>query len=212
MVALWIVGILALLIAALLLTRVGVTATYSEEGVELLAHFGLLHLRVYPRPEKSPEEKEKAEERRARRKKAKEEKKKKKKKTEPEEKKGGTVKEILRLLPIIFDALGRLRRKLTINVLTLHFLAAGEDPFQTAMTFGRVSAGAGVLLPLLENAFTVKQRDIRTAVSFTETENRVYIRAKLTLAIGSILKIGLIFLMRYLQSDKKDAAGGRQGV
>ena len=195
MTALIIIGILAVLIAALLLTRVGVTAIYAEDGAEVYAHLGVFRLRLYPPKEKSPEEQAKA----AARKKIKKEKKQKKEKPEESEKKGGKVKEIRELLPIIFDALGRLRRKLTINTLTLHFLAAGEDPFKTAMSFGAASAGVGMLLPLLENAFHIKDRDIRTAVSFTEPESCVYVQAKLTMAIGSILKIAWIFMFKYIQ-------------
>lgn len=184
--------VLALLIL-LLLTRVRLIAEYGGEGLFLIAAAGLVRIKLYPRPEKKPKLKKPQ----------------KPEKPEPEEdEKPGTFAMIRELLPVISDTFGKLRRKLRIDVLTIHFTAAAADPFNAAMMFGLGSAGIGVILPILENTFNVRDRDLRTSVSFTEDKPLVYIKAKFSLAIWEILYIASSFIVKYMKYRKEGNDNG----
>ena len=185
--------VLAVLILLALL-RLGVFAQYSEEGFLLRIIAGPLRFTVIPKkPGKTGKEKP------PKKKKEKEEK-------PPKEKKGGPIELLKKYVPPVIDTLGRLRRKLRIDMLTVHFTSAAEDPFDAAMNFGRVSAAEGALIPLLENAFNIKRRDIGTGISFDGGGDKIYLEAKLTLALWEIIYIacGMLPALKRANTESKD--------
>jgi hypothetical protein len=68
--------------------------------------------------------------------------------------------------------LGKLKGRLIIDKLTLRYLSAAQDPAMAALAFGSASAGAGILLPIIEQNFAVRNKDIQTNVSFTEKKKQ----------------------------------------
>lgn len=187
------------------LIRVGVRAEYDQR-LTVRLRVGLVSLRVYP----------------LRRKKAKKEKKvstrpkRQKKQTESEAK--GKVSQdklsLLRsLLPVALRAAGSLRRKISVDLLEAHILMAGGDPASVAVAFGSVNAIIGMVLPLLEQNFHIRQRDIRTAVDFQRAHSEVWAKLSLSLTVGQgvafALHLGwqsLCVLMRWRrQQDEKKA-------
>ncbi len=187
---LWL-ALVVLLIAAFLAIRIRVTAAYDEEGVRLEARFG--RLRVFrfpgkgggsPKPKK-PKEKPKQEE------------------TEQDSGKGGKLPELRKILSIIGDVLGKLRRKLRVDELTLWYCSASSDPFSAAMAFGGASAAAELLMAPLERVFRIRRRDIRMAVSFTDTEPTVVLKLSLSLSLFAIFGIVLPAAARFLWGMRK---------
>lgn len=165
---------LGIVVAVLLLicfTRVGIIAVYSEDGLTADATIGFFRLRLMPQQKKKDRKKPP------------------KKKAESTAKAGKLVG-LKDSLPSINQALSRLKRKLLIVELTIHYMAAGEDPAAAALYFGGVSAGYGLILPLLENNFRIKKRDLRTAVNFDVSEPYIYVRAKISLAVWEAVYIG----------------------
>lgn len=183
--------------------RVGARATLEEGvfGLKVLA--GPVKLTLLPKAEKEKkaETEEEEEEKEATKKPKKRKKaKKKKEKSEPEaptqeqeEKKKSPIKVDLELISTVLSALGellgRLRRKISIDKLTVHYTVAAEDPADAAMTFGYASAGVNALMPAVENIFKVKDRDVGVAVTFDKTEADIYVDAQLTLAVWEIFYI-----------------------
>ncbi len=193
----WIAAILAALICLPLLVRLRVTGVYGEAGPSLRAALGAVPMLTVPRAPGAKKAK--------REKKPKQAKKPKKKKEETEEKdKGGSVPGFRSLLPIISKALGKLKRRLSIDELTLWYLSAGDDPASTALMFGGASASAEVLVRALESLFRVKQRDIRTSVSFTEPKPRVYVRLRLSVSLGVLIWIAAGAALAYSKA-RRDA-------
>ena len=185
--------VLAVLILLALL-RLGVFARYSEEGFNLRIIAGPLRFTVIPKkPKKKGKEK-------------KPKKKKKKEEKPPKEKKGGPIELLKKYVPPVIDTMGRLRRKLRIDMLTVHFTSAAEDPFDAAMNFGRISAAEGALIPLLENTFNIKRRDIGTSISFDGGGDKIYLEAKLTLALWEIIYIacGMLPALKRVNTESKD--------
>lgn len=177
--------VLALFVLSLV--RLKGMARYSVEGVLVQAKAGPFHVTIYPiRPKKPRKEKKIKEE----------------KMKEPEEepaKPGGSLVLVKRYLPLVADAAGRLKRKVRIDKLYLDFVAAASDPGLAALTFGGSNVAIGMILPLIEHNFHVKERRIRTAVDFNTDTPTVFIHAQLSLTLGQMSTLGLRFLIRFLK-------------
>ncbi len=182
--------------------RVGGSGEYSQEGVFVRVRVGAFRFQVFPlkgeKKEKAPKEPEE---------------KKKKPPQEPEEpaaKKGGTLGLVKALLPLACEAAGELKERIRIDKLLLDFVAGGLDPANTAMLFGYSNGAVGMLLPLFEHNFNVKERRVRTAMDFTAKEPTVYIYAAFSARIGQLvsfaLRFGLKFLKIYMTYKKQQKA------
>ncbi len=204
MIALCIIMAVLLIIVIILLVPVGAEAEYDEAGATLWLRIGAFRKILYPRPPK-PEKAEKD-----KKTKAKKEKKEKKQKNEAEGKtrKGGTLKLIRELIPVGIEALGRFKRRLIIKKLSLYFCFGGEDPAKVALSFGGASAGAGMIVPLLQQHFRIMEMDIRNSVDFTCGETKVYAHADLRIRIVTILAIAItagIKTLKIFTARKKGA-------
>ncbi|MGM9522059.1 MAG: DUF2953 domain-containing protein [Oscillospiraceae bacterium] len=184
MTALIIIGAVFLILLLISLLRFGVSIIYSDKELCVKAVAGPVRITVFPIKEKDKPEKK----RKKREKTEKEE-------AEPPKKEKIDIKEKLqKLLPPVLNALGRLRRKLSIDKLTIHYTAAADDPCSAAMSFGYASAAIGAVMPLIENNFKIRERDVGADVTFDSTENIIYVNAQLTLAFWEIIYICLALL------------------
>lgn len=192
---LWLLIVLGLL-ALLLCTRLKVTGRFEDTGGSLTIGFGFLTLLTLPEEKRG---------KRAKSEKSKREKTKKKKedKMEQESRKGGSVPAFRELVSIITALLGKLRRRLCVDELTIWYLSAADDPASAALAFGAANTAAGLLVMPLEQVFRVKKRDIRTAVSFTETKPTVYACLRLSLSLFTILELGGTALVLYRKARKR---------
>ena len=182
-----VLAIILFILFLILLLKVGVTAEYSEDGILLLVHAGPLKIKVLPKSDKPKKEKPKKE------KKPKEKKPKEKKPEEEQPKKGGSLSLILDLIPEVTKMLSNFTHKLSIDVLTVHFTSAASDPFKAAMAYGYSSAAMGLVIPFFEKHFILKKRDLTSSVDFTETEPKIYIKAKTTISLLEIFAVVFSF-------------------
>ncbi len=219
----WVIVIGILLVINLI--RFGVRVEYSADGLALDIVVAGHRIRILPSTPKTPEEIKAADEKKARdkarkaekkaakeaAKAAREEKERQKRlksgEPEPEEeeeskKKGGALDLVLAAVPPVFDAIGTFVRHIHIDDLAVYYTSAGDDPFDTVMNFGYVSAGMGVLTPIL-NGLKVKNRDLRCDVDFSLDKPVIYIRAALNIAVWEILyvvfRLVAKFLSRYIK-------------
>jgi len=184
---LFIAGGILVCLFLLLCLPLGVCAVYEEKGYSLTVSLGPLRLR------KLPGEKKKAAEKSG----------KKGKKKEPESRKGGSEAGFRDILSIISTVLGKLKRRLRANELTLWYQSAAKDPAAAALGFGASSAALGALMLPLDRVFKFKKTDVRTAVSFTETSPRVYARLRLSIPVGTLLFLAPGVLVQYLRAHSK---------
>jgi len=193
--ALYVFLALLALIFLILILRVGVVLEYSDEGflVELIV--GPVSRRLYPRDEKE--------------KKPKKEKKPPKPSKKPEpEKKGGAMSDFQGIWAFIKQIIIRLRHKFRMDELVVHVLAAGEDPVKVALSYGGVSAAMGMIIPVLEQNFNIKKRDIKSGFSFELKEPSIFFRAKLTMAVWQVIYVGLPAIRDYIRLRNKE--GGKE--
>lgn len=192
MTALVVIGCILVALVLLSLVRVGGIAEYSVDGLTAKAKIGPFRVTLYPAT-------------------VKEKKKKRKKKKEAGEKKleeaparpGGSLEMLRGYLPMLTDAAGRLRRKIRVDKVYLDFIAAATDPAMAAMEYGYANTVVGMIWPLLENNFIIKDRRIRTAVSFTAVKPTVYVYAALSLTIGQAAALGLRLAAQFLNISSR---------
>ncbi len=185
------------ILLVILLIRVGVDAEYSSSGFCLKIKIGFIKLTLLPRVKKNktPSKKKTKKKRKGAENKNAE-------KSETK-KKGGSLKNLLELIPAITKALGRLRKRLVINELILHLVMAGDDPAETAINYGRANIALGSITSLLENAFRIKKRSFTADVSFLDTKTTVYCKAVLTIAIWALLYIAFGVAVKFIKIKLK---------
>lgn len=192
-----IIGILT--VVALL--RFGVSVEYSANGFTAAIQVGPLSLSVFPRKEKTVSVKKEAKNKARKEEKARKKAEKKAlKKTE--EKKPGALKTVLDILPAIRKMLKRLRHRLLIKRLVIHYTVAGEDPSKTALTFGATNAVIGIIVPVLEDNFRIRRRDIRAFFDFFDSKQKIYINAAISLSIWEAIYIVFAILPAVLKIIK----------
>lgn len=169
------------------LLRVGVIAEYSEDGFELKAIAGPVRINLLGGTKKPKGEKKKKETKKITKKQK--DSKQNKGKTSEKQKKGGPVKIIKAVLPTALKTIGRFFKHLQIDVLTIRYALSGDDPYNVAMNYGYASGALGVICPILDRNFKIKNWDINVYPSFTEPEETMYIKAKATIAIWELIYI-----------------------
>ncbi len=180
MTAIIIIGCVLLFLLLIMLLRVGVILTFAGGQLCLKATIGFAKITVIPRknkPKKPKKQKpEVTEEKQA------------------EKAKTPVMELVKRFVPPALDALGRFRRKVLVNRLTVYYTVASTNPVTTAMTYGRVTAIVGSALPVLDRVLNIRDKDVVTAFSFERAEPEIYVDVKVTIAIWQILYVATAML------------------
>ncbi|MCC8129585.1 MAG: hypothetical protein LIO51_06585 [Clostridiales bacterium] len=209
----WIIFLTILLLLFLLtLVRVGVEFSYGEEGISLRIRLGKIYITLLPqKPKPEKPEKKPKKPREAKKKEPQE-------KPTEEQKKGGLPLPLMELISLAIDAVGQLLSRLQIDTLEIRYTIAGkDDPANAAIQYGMICAGAGGLVPVLENTFyCIKRRDIDARVDFEARESLIWLRLALSIRIGQVLSIALRlgwrFLRSYLAHQKEQQKETQEGT
>ena len=191
MAALWILGILLALILLLLLLRVGVHVRFGD-ALCVTAMAGPVRLQLVPKPEKKKPEKPKKE---------------KPVKEKPAEEKRKkldlTPGDIRSALPALWASLKRglrkTRKRLRIDPMRLSVCFGGDDPAQTAETYGWANAVMWTVMPELEKLSNMPDPRVHLETDFTAAETRISGEVGLSFRIGDLLAIGFAFAGPALQ-------------
>lgn len=182
-----VLGFLLLLILLVLFIPVGAHVKYSDEKLFAAAKVSRFEYTLYPREKKAgsgddapkkPKEKKAPETEQA-----------------PKQKKKlpFNFEELLELLKKAIRSLGKFG-KLTVHKFMLHYLAAGNDPYKTAMTYNYINAALSTLAPLCEQSFKVKDDvDVWTNVDFTQEKQIIEAELSITLRIVQLLRVAFVF-------------------
>lgn len=175
--------IILFLIFFILLLPVGGEGEYSEDGFWLKIFFGPISIQAIPAKDMNQNKKAH---------------KSKESKTDGF-KKGGDAGMIMDMLPTALSAASAIKSRLTVNKLVIHFVSASEDPCKAAMNFGYASAAIGMILPVFENNFKVKERSLTADVSFSDKKPSVYVDVKISMIVGQLLYIGIKYGLELLK-------------
>jgi hypothetical protein len=197
------------LLVLLCLLPVGARVVYSSAGASVRLLVGSVSVCLYPKKPKKSKKQTKP-------KKPSSPEKSKKPEKAPKEPLGGKLPLFRQLLSLGLEALGCLRRKLVLKnlVLTLTVGGQGEDPAGSAVSYGRAWAAVGTLIPVLENTFQIRQRDIRVHIDFTSPETVIYVDGSILLRVGDILWIAIFYGIRGLKLflNHKKKGGKKHGT
>lgn len=197
-----IVGVILAVLFLLSLVRVGGILSYSAEGLVVRLRLGAFRPTLFPLkkkkkkpPKEPPKEEAPTKEAPA--------------KPQPS---GGGLELVKRLLPLLAETAGRFQRKVRIDDLDLDLTVAAPDPAATAMAYGGANAFLGMMIPLLEHHFNIKQRKIRTAVDFDQEHPTITIRAAFSLTIGqgAVLSIRLGYQALRIFTDHRKQQSMKQ--
>lgn len=194
--------IVLLILTVLLLTPVGVDGGYDGKNLVLAARLGFLNIRILPM-RKKPKKLKISKPKKDRKKSADDD-------AEPKKKKSFDFKEIKKLIPIALKALGRFRRKLRIDYLRIHYVFATDDPFKTAMGFGASSAALSTILPLIDNAFEINERDVGTSFDFSSNKSSYDVWLTMDIRIWEVFYIAIAFGIDYLKLKRKEKREDKQ--
>lgn len=207
----WIAAVVLLVLAILPL---GVHVRYNDAGFLLRVIAGPVKITVFPRKKKPKKQKTKQKKQKAG---------KRPESTdsgdtppqppkpvpEPKEK-GGSLTRFLPLVKLGLKFLGDFRRKLRVDNLFLRLILAGDDPCDLAVNYGRAWAAVGNLMPQLERLFVIKKRDIQVECDFTAEEISVIAHVDITITLGRLLTLAVVYGIRVLFEFLKRKGGGDQ--
>ena len=187
----WKVFLIIILILFLIgRTKLGAMVEYSAQGILVKLRIGAIWFQLYPRKKKEKADKEK----RPKREKKKMPAKKSCKEEEAEHEKGGKLDLVKQYLPLVGEAAGGMRKRITIDRLYLDFTAASQDPAGAAMAFGYANMALGMLLPIFEQNFVVKDHQVRTSVDFSLQSPVIYLSVAISIRIGQLVSFALRLL------------------
>lgn len=220
----WLVSFGLLVLLAVL--PLGVRIRYDSEGFLLKVILGPIKLTVFPRPKKEKKEKKKEPARKQEKIEAASEAPKEENLPKPpqppaEEKpkqekkeKGGSLLDFLPLVKTALDFLGDFRRKLRLDNLYLRLILASSDPCDLAVNYGKTWAAVGNLMPVLEQLFVIKKRDVEVECDFTASETLVIARIDITITLGRLLSLvvgyGIRVLKEFLSIRNKRKGGAEK--
>ncbi len=181
--------ILILILTVLLLIPIGIDGGYKEKKLILFAKIGPVSIKVFPRknrlainlkkPKKSKEEKVEHSE--------------KKKRKFPGK---GDIPDILRLG---LKSLSRLRHRLKIEYIRIHYTFAANDPFDTAMGYAAANAAVGAFFPLVDEALDIKNRDFGIYCDFLSEKPAIEVWLTLTINLLDLFYIAIALGIDYLK-------------
>lgn len=185
-----IIGLILLIILAVLFIPIGADLAFVDGKFTLAARADGFTLQLIPRKQREKKPKEQAEE------KPKEPEEQKPKEEEQKDQKGSgfkldlTVEEIFELIKKVLNGLGKFG-KITVRHFMLHYIAAGDDPYKTAMTFNYVNAALSTLAPICARKFNITgDVDVWTDVDFGREWMKLDFALSVTIRIAQFVHMG----------------------
>lgn len=182
------------------LIRVGGRVKYGEAGLFVTALAGPFKIQILPvKPKKKKLRKKPKKEKPPAAEKHKE---------KPKEGQPGTLSRLMKLLPVVGQACGALKRKIRIDDLELELIWGGTDPAAIALGYGQANAALGMLWPIFDHNFKVKHYNFQIGLDYDRRTPAVELRAALTLTVGQIFVLGVHYgvkaLLTWVKSGRID--------
>lgn len=199
----WIIlAVILLLLFVLSLIRLGGRAKYGPEGFSAYVLAGPVRIQLIPSKNKGSPQKSK--------KRPKEKKEKHRKESAVQEEKSGTLGRVMKLLPVVCEAAGALKRKIRIDHLNLTVIWGADDPASAALGYGKANALLGMIWPLLDNNFKVKKCDWHIDVDYAKTVPEFMADAAITISIGQLISFAVHYGVKLFRNWKRSGKAPQQ--
>lgn len=202
----WIIlAAVVLLFVVISLIRLGGRAKYDADGFYAYVLVGPAKIQLYPA---KPRDKENPKKEKPKKEKQKKEKPK-KAETDSGEEKPGTLGRVLKLLPVVGEAAGSLKRKIRIDYLVLTVIWGAEDAASAALGYGKANAFLGMIWPLIDHNFKVKKCEWNVDVDYGKLKPEFIADAAITITVGQLVSFafyyGIKLLTNWSRSGKRPA-------
>lgn len=183
--------VILLILWLISLVRVGGRVKYGQAGLSVTVLAGFFKIRVLPpkaKKKKPPKEKKRkqpppvAE----------------KHKKKPKEGQPGTLSRMMKLMPVVGQACGALKRKIRIDDLELELIWGGADAAAAAIGYGQANAALGMLWPVFDNNFKVKRHSFQVSMDYGLSQPAVELQAAVTMTVGQIAALGIHYGVKAL--------------
>ncbi len=207
-------GILAFLLLAALLLRVGVCALYRGGQPEVWAKAAFVNIRLFPRKPRRAKKKGGARAQKSAQPPAAAAGRGAKQRAEPSPKDAPgsagasppaqplSVERLCAYAKLFVDAGGRLARGLRVDKLWLRADIGTPDAAKTAMAYGGAAAAVSALWPLLERRLDIRKKDIYLNACFDKEQTDIEGEVILTAMVWRVVIIVLRFLKQYKKLKK----------
>ena len=191
----WIVVLLCLLLVGFL--PLGIRAWYKHGKGSVILMIGPLRLSVYPQKQRRSQKngvKKDGFESHAQ-----------------AAKKRRSFMDYFPIVQLICDFLKDFRTKLRINDLRFKAILAEDDPCDLSVHYGQAWAAVGNVMPLLENSFTIKKRNIEIECDYIAESTQIYAYVDMRITVAQMLSIGIFHgykILRKYFEIKKNAKDG----
>lgn len=172
------------------LIRIGGRVRYGQAGLFVTALAGPIKIQLLPaklKKEKKPKKEKKAKPPQAE-----------KHRRKPQPGQPSTLSRLMKLLPVVGQACGSLKRKIRIDDLELELIWGGSDPAAIALGYGQANAALGMLWPIFEHNFKVKRHSVQIDMDYGRTQPAVELQAAVTMTIGQIVALGVHYGLKAL--------------
>lgn len=196
----WIILIAILAVLFLIsLVRLGGRAKYGPEGFFAYVIAGPARIQLFPvkAKEQKKTKKQKSPKKKAEKPKA----------ADKNAEKPGTIGRVLKLLPVVSEAAGALKRKIRIDHLVLTVVWGADDPASAALGYGKANSLLGMIWPLLDNNFKVKKCDWQIDVDYGKTAPEFTADAAITITIGQLVSFVVHYGVKVLTNWSRSGKG-----
>lgn len=188
----WIIaGAVVIVLVTILLIPVYVGIEYNN-NISVWVSYLFVKITVFPlREKKSKDKKKKSKSVKKEAKKDKDKEKGKKKKQ--------SIMDILKMVTDIIRAIdGKLKKVIIISDIKVFMEVVGDDACETALSYGKVSAGINTALAILKNLIIVKRSRVSVFPNFTGEESKTYLLVKFRVipaaAVIAVIRIILSYI------------------
>ena len=198
----WIItGAILLLILILLMSRLTVIVDYDSDIFLKVKYFGLITIYQKPGKEKSTKRKRKKKSRKDSSDEADEKSKKKKKPKKP----APTFDELMELLRMVLDSLGKplkkILKRISFSHLSFDAVCGGEDAAKAAINYGMMNIAFSSVLNLIDQFFTLKSPDdLHIGVDFYQEKTVIKVYVEIRATVGAALAFVFTLIGRAIKN------------
>ncbi len=177
----WLIA--AVLLAGLLMTKLGVRLSWKDNTFSWKVRVALLRFSLSGHKKIESEPKPK------------------KKKKSP--KQAEKIKTYLNLVKIhwqdILEIIKRVVRAPVLERLFVNIQAGGKDPEVCAMTYGRICAGISSVLPVISHVFTIKKQQIQVDCRFDLLKTEISAEGEIILRVYEAISLAVFLLGKFIK-------------
>ena len=102
----------------------------------------------------------------------------------------------------VMEVVRKVFRAPVLDKLIVHMVVGASDPDVCAMKYGKYNAAAGTLLPIVENVFGIRKREILIGCDFFQDQDHIEASAEITIRVYQLVSIAIAGLKLLIKLSK----------